>query len=175
MRVGGRGIDGGVTLGGCGIAWPLCPLESGGLNGGASRTGAAGASSGVFASCVSADGSATADALGLAGDCVRGGAEGPVYTGPCGAREVSPCEVSLNGALVGAGFRGAPGATMAGDGSGPESPVTRRRTCSATSSSSELECVFLSVIPSSTKVSRITFGFTSSSRASSLIRILLIR
>ena len=54
-------------------------------------------------------------------------------------------------------------------------PATRRRTCRATSSSSELECVFLSATPSSGNSSRITFGLTSSSRASSLMRILLIR
>ena len=47
-----------------------------------------------------------------------------------------------------------------------------RRTLSATSSSIELEWVFFSVTPSSGSKSRILDGFTSSSRASSLIRIL---
>ncbi len=54
-------------------------------------------------------------------------------------------------------------------------PVMRRRTSSTTSSSSELECVFLSDTPSSGSMSRITFGLTSSSRANSLMRILLIQ
>ncbi len=42
----------------------------------------------------------------------------------------------------------------------------------ATSSSMELECVFFSSTPSSGSMSRMMLGFTSSSRASSLIRIL---
>jgi hypothetical protein len=57
----------------------------------------------------------------------------------------------------------------------PPSAATRRRISSAMSSSTELECVFLPVTPSSVSRSRILFGLTSSSRASSLIRILLIQ
>jgi hypothetical protein len=49
------------------------------------------------------------------------------------------------------------------------------RTRSASSSSSELECVFFSVTPTAVKESRIALLFTSSSRAKSLIRTLLIR
>src|SRR6202021_4327320 len=49
------------------------------------------------------------------------------------------------------------------------------RTRSASSSSSELECVFLSVTPTDVKESTIALLFTSSSRARSLIRTLLIR
>src|ERR1700691_4614416 len=49
------------------------------------------------------------------------------------------------------------------------------RTRSASSSSSELECVFFSVTPTAVKESRIALLFTSSSRARSLIRTLLIR
>jgi len=48
------------------------------------------------------------------------------------------------------------------------------RTFSATSSSTELECVFFSVTPNPGSRSTITFGFTSSSLASSLIRIFII-
>ena len=63
-----------------------------------------------------------------------------------------------------------------GSASGALSPPPRRRRSSkVTSSSSELECVFLSVTPSSGRSSSITLGLTSSSRASSLMRILLIR
>lgn len=54
------------------------------------------------------------------------------------------------------------------------SPPRRRRTSKAWSSSSELECVFFSEMPSSGSTSMIAWGLTSSSRASSLIRILLI-
>jgi hypothetical protein len=49
------------------------------------------------------------------------------------------------------------------------------RTFSASCSSTELECVFFSVTPTSTRTSRIALLLTSSSLARSLIRILLIR
>src|SRR5437667_6381026 len=57
------------------------------------------------------------------------------------------------------------------------SPEARKcaRTFSASWSSSELECVFFSVTPASTRTSRIALLLTSSSLARSLIRILLIR
>ena len=49
------------------------------------------------------------------------------------------------------------------------------RTFSASSSSMELECVFFSVTPTAIRASRIGLLLTSSSRARSLIRTLLIR
>jgi hypothetical protein len=49
------------------------------------------------------------------------------------------------------------------------------RTSSASCSSRELECVFFSVTPTVVRTSRISLLLTSSSRARSLIRILLIR
>ena len=49
------------------------------------------------------------------------------------------------------------------------------RTFSASCSSRELECVFFSVTPTIGSVSRIALLFTSSSRARSLMRTLLIR
>ena len=49
------------------------------------------------------------------------------------------------------------------------------RTRSASSNSKELECVFFSVTPTSVSTSKIALLFTSSSRARSLIRTLLIR
>lgn len=49
---------------------------------------------------------------------------------------------------------------------------SRRRICSATSTSMELEWVFFSVTPYSGSKSRMSLGLTSSSRASSLIRII---
>ena len=58
------------------------------------------------------------------------------------------------------------------------SPATARkcaRTFSASCSSRELECVFFSVTPTSSRTSRIILLLTSSSLARSLIRILLIR
>jgi hypothetical protein len=57
------------------------------------------------------------------------------------------------------------------------SAVERRyaRTFSASCSSKELECVFFSVTPTSGSVSRMALLLTSSSRARSLMRTLLIR
>lgn len=49
---------------------------------------------------------------------------------------------------------------------------SRRRICNATSTSIELEWVFFSVTPYSGSKSRMSLGLTSSSRASSLIRII---
>jgi hypothetical protein len=54
-------------------------------------------------------------------------------------------------------------------------PCKAARTLSASWSSSELECVFFSVTPTSVNTSRIALLLTSSSLARSLIRILLIR
>ncbi len=55
-------------------------------------------------------------------------------------------------------------------------PVVRySRTFTASSASMELECVFVSVTPTAVRASRISLLFTSSSRARSLIRTLLIR
>lgn len=70
------------------------------------------------------------------------------------------------------------GATEESSAGPPESEsfelpgVARRsRTISAKSNPMVLECVFLSSTPSSGSISRITPGFTSNSRASSLILI----
>jgi hypothetical protein len=54
-------------------------------------------------------------------------------------------------------------------------PRSLTRTFSASFSSRELECVFFSVTPTSVNTSRIALLLTSSSRARSLIRTLLIR
>lgn len=75
-------------------------------------------------------------------------------------------ERSILGSLVAAAER----APL--DGAPPRRYV---RTRSASSSSSELECVFFSVTPTAVKASRIDLLLTSSSRARSLIRTLLIR
>jgi hypothetical protein len=53
--------------------------------------------------------------------------------------------------------------------------VSRARTLTASSSSMELECVFFSVTPTAVRASRISLLLTSSSRARSLIRTLLIQ
>jgi hypothetical protein len=54
-------------------------------------------------------------------------------------------------------------------------PLKYARTFSASSASIELECVFASVTPTAVRASRMDLLLTSSSRARSLIRTLLIR
>ncbi len=68
---------------------------------------------------------------------------------------------------------GATGSSAARSWSGTSKP-NKRRNLIATSSSMELECVFFSATPSSGSRSRISWALTSSSRASSLIRIFFI-
>ncbi len=100
----------------------------------------------------SGDGSARSGSIRPAG-CGRAGSEGSA--GSASGSRVSGASASSLRAACGAPFP----------------PVRRRRSSSATSSSSELECVFLSATPSSGNRSRMTLGLTSSSRASSLMRI----
>ena len=159
---GGEGRDG-ITgpllsgLPGVGEGWPLA---SGGRSGDAGRTsecGTAGADS-LWDSSALGAGSLFASEL-AAGRAVSGAG-----SGGCGrASRTGSCWIVCS--------RSSP----AGAEDSPNAPAaTRWRICSATSSSSELECVFFSVTPSSGNRSRMMFGLTSSSRASSLMRILLI-
>ena len=147
-----EGITGPRLTGALGA--PGCPVASGGRNGNAGRTGVGGAS----------EVSAGAAAAGRAGSGVTGA--GAVFaTG--GAGSATRASGWRTGSSRGAG---------ASSFSSARPPAaTLRRRFSTTSSSSELECVFLSVTPNSGNNSRMTFGLTSSSRASSLMRILLIR
>lgn len=106
--------------------------------------------------------------------------------GACGSLSLGADSASASGAtgagsLLGTAWtRGGAGAsgstsTLGSFGDSGACPCPRRRrSSSAISSSRELEWVFLSATPSSGNSSRRTFGFTSSSRASSLMRILLI-
>ncbi len=107
---------------------------------------------------------------GVSGAASRaGGASGAVSTRATGVRASS---AAGTGSETATGLPAGSGAAACG---APfDSPVKRRFTSSATGSSIELEWVFFSVTPSSGSMSRITLGFTSSSRASSLIRILVI-
>ena len=91
----------------------------------------------------------------------------------CSARSTSPGFETRDRSILGrfSGSRRAPGLE-------PRSlppRVSAPRTRSASSSSSELECVFFSVTPTAVSTSRMALLFTSSSRARSLIRTLLIR
>ncbi|MCU1339511.1 MAG: hypothetical protein JWO19_5092 [Bryobacterales bacterium] len=109
-----------------------------------------------------------------------GGASPGVSRAGCEASTTGSC-LGATGARDGSG-EGAVSATRSavsasGDaerGDPLDSDVSRRFTSIATGSSIELEWVFFSATPSSGSMSRITFGLTSSSRASSLIRIFVI-
>jgi hypothetical protein len=173
---GGTGRDGitgpRFTNGGA-MGWPVA---RGGRNGNAGRTGAAGgsatgatsfgASEATGAGSTLAAGRAGSGAAAAAGAacsgcfcalCCHASGSAPV----CPSVRASGCPVSCSAAGSDECSANAPAATL-------------RRSCSATSSSSELECVFLSVTPNSGNRSRMMLGLTSSSRASSLMRILLI-
>jgi hypothetical protein len=141
-----RGAMGGVSGG---------PDDNGGRNG-AERVGAgawgAACSAGISRACTGASTAATGSGLAATG---------------------------AEGASIGAAS-GVCSATCPPDGEAsavadPLSPSISRRLISiATGSSIELEWVFFSVTPRTGSKSRITLGLTSSSRASSLMRILII-
>jgi len=122
--------------------------------------------------------SCTAPARWQALDVLEGGAGGNADGGvgdnaSADATAGAACR-PVSGAACGAPAAPAASASGCGAGRGATSTPNWRRTRSATSSSNELECVFLSATPSSGNSSRIRMGLTSRSRASSLIRILLI-
>lgn len=100
------------------------------------------------------------DSAGIAG---WGGAAGLTAVSACAAG--SPFRSLSRGTAPASGTRAAPGGAF---------PQRRRRSSRATSSSSELECVFFSCTPNSGSSSSMTPGLTSSSRASSLTLTLLI-
>lgn len=147
----GGGVDGAVAIGGR-IGFPEA---SGGRKGaivvfGASLAGSGGGGGSAAAGVEVVDGAAAA---GFSVERVAGG-------------------VFASGSAALAAGRG--GSSTIGGGAGAPPLLSRRRISRATSSSMELECVFLSVTPRSLRASMTKLGLTSSSRASSLIRILLI-
>lgn len=156
---GGTGRDGitGPRLPAAGgtAGWPVA---SGGRKGNAGRTGAAGGSGACVAS--------------FAGSVKGTVSVFAAWGTASGAAVTAGASVWCPDSLWVAGSRSSPAGS---DGSAKAPDATRRRICNATSSSSELECVFFSVTPSSGNISRMMLGLTSSSRASSLMRILLIR
>jgi hypothetical protein len=150
LGAGGAGRAGmGIPRGGARGCPEALPEASGGRSGWADR-GAGTASPG--ASRVGGGASAGTSCLGAEGARDNCG-EGPAWT------ECSAAASGSDDARPGAPF---------------DSPVSLRFTSIATGSSIELEWVFFSATPNSGSMSRITFGLTSSSRASSLMRILLI-
>ncbi len=120
-----------------------------------------------------------------AGACIAGGAVGRATAG--GATASLRCVIAFSTSpgremfdrsilvLISSSPRGARELDLpaADEPSAEERRYTR--TFSASCSSRELECVFFSVTPTSGSVSRMALLLTSSSRARSLIRTLLIR
>ncbi len=157
----GRAGVGAPRLATGGISGPP-PPPRGGRNGCTrGRTGAVGILSVVsFACSGSGAGSGSASAT-AAGASTRTGCVCAGLSSGSGAADSSAVSIRASNSV-----------SSSGPCSSPFS--SRSRTVNASSSSNELECVFLPLIPSSGSISRITLGLTSSSRASSLIRILLI-
>ena len=174
----------GVTTGGCGRAggaggaWGRPAAGCGDRSDASGGRNGAVRAAGFSASCGFSASGAGASAAGGAWAATAGSSG--VFTG-------TSC-VGSGGALGsgGAGLLSAAGGASArccsassGSASVPlrspvYSPRKNRRNFSATSSSTELECVFFSVTPSSGSLSRIRWALISRSRASSLMRIFFI-
>jgi hypothetical protein len=146
---------------------------------GAAVTGAAGAGAAGFVA-----GGTTTGRLTLAGGAT-GGAAGRAAAG--GATASFFCVIALNTSpgremfdrsilvLISSSPREARELDLPAEDEPSAEERMYTRTFSASCSSRELECVFFSVTPTSGSVSRIALLLTSSSRARSLIRTLLIR
>ena len=146
------------------------------------RTGTAGVGvAGGGAVAIFSDGGAAVGAGGLgtaAGGATVGGFGGGAEAASAFFRSrfaTSPglemCERSIFVLISGSPVREPPSRGAAD----PPCPAKCLRTRSASSASSELECVFFSVTPTWVRTSRIALLLTSSSLARSLIRTLLIR
>jgi hypothetical protein len=120
-----------------------------------------------------------------AGACVTGGAVGRGAAG--GATASLRCVIAFNTSpgremfdrsilvLISSSPRSARELDLLAEDEPSAEERRYTRTFSASCSSRELECVFFSVTPTSGSVSRMALLLTSSSRARSLIRTLLIR
>ena len=172
LRVGitGRafGARAGTSGGAAGGATAACGAGTcGGAGGGETTTGAGRAGS-------SARGGATATTAGRSGAAASagrgGGADCSAWRRAISARATSPgfeARDRSNFGLV--------SPPPAGPRDDERPPVRCLRTFSASSSSMELEWVFFSVTPTAESASRMLLLLTSSSRARSLMRTLLIR
>jgi hypothetical protein len=125
----------------------------------------------------------TTAAVSLRGACSTMGARGSGATGvlrtcPASGSAATPraggSAIAVADSWLSSDSRVWPFRSLAADAAGASEPVKRRRSSNATSSSIELECVFFSCTPNSGNRSRMTPGFTSNSRASSLILIFFI-
>jgi len=154
--LGAAGADGG----GVGIVGATRSVGGGAMPASGGRIGCAGRPMGR-----SIDGAAVAGPAAL-----TSGAVGASTRGSLGA--ASAAGVAATGCADSSGGTARRSSSSAGF-SGTSTPNSRR-SLMATSSSIELEWVFFSVTPNSGSFSRISCALTSSSRASSLMRILFI-
>ena len=158
--------------------------------GGATATGGGGATTTCGAgACTGGGGGATTTGAGRAGSSTRGGAtattagrSGATTTAGRGGPDCSACRRAISARATSPGLDAcdrsnfglvSPEAEEPRDDERP--PVKCLRTFSASSSSMELEWVFFSWTPTAVSASRMLLLLTSSSRARSLIRTLLIR
>ncbi len=154
---GSRGWGGGATVGAWGCDGEGELPANGGRMGSAGRpAGRSGMGFGATGSEAAASSTTVGAGAWLTGAAGASSRKGAVSTAAAG------CSVSM--AARGSGSVDSSGAF----------PLSSRRNRIATSSSIELEWVFFSVTPNSGSLSRISCALTSSSRASSLIRILFI-
>jgi hypothetical protein len=187
---GGAGRAGGALTddGAAGVATTECAGTTGAA--GCALTGAAGGATTGFVTGGATTGRLTptggrATAGFSAGACVIGGDAGRAATGGVAASFF--CVIALSTSpgremfdrsilvLISSSPRNGRELDLpAGDEPSAEERMYTR-TFSASCSSRELECVFFSVTPTNGSVSRIALLLTSSSRARSLIRTLLIR
>jgi hypothetical protein len=177
---GGAGGRGGTATGAAGLAGATGFSTTGdtttGRGGAATGGGVTGAAGGTgFAAGGTTTGLATTGG-GVAGRAGGGGAAAASFrcvralsTSP--GREM--CERSILVLISSSPRRGR--ADFAAVAGASDEPRRWTLTFSASYSSSELECVFFSVTPTSGSTSRMALLFTSSSLARSLIRTLLIR
>jgi len=188
---------GGAPTGGLATTGPAGGLAAiAGLCGGAAVMGAAGRGCGTILRGTGfvATGAAGAGTTGIAGfgdgvaatavGLTGAGAEGAGAARGGGADAAASCSFFCRMAFsTSPGFetwdRSILGLGAASPRAAPDAPDLPRwrwvRTRSASSYSSELECVFFSVTPTASRTSRMALLLTSSSRAKSLIRTLLIR
>lgn len=182
----GRGGTVGVTAAG---AWGGTTGATGGATGGRCAAtvagvtilGATGAGGGVAGAAGFGATGAAGLASGAGGAAGFGGAAGAGGAGGCFlsrmAFSTSPgleiCDRSIL-VLISSGLACDARDDLPAPCPSPE-PWKCARTFSASCSSSELECDFFSVMPTSVSTSRMALLLTSSSLARSLIRILLIR
>jgi len=175
------------AAGGAGGAATTGAAATGAAGGAGAATGAAGGATGAAGAAATTTGTAggaattgfggtTATTAGLGAAATTAGFGGTTATGgaisawrrSASRRAISPGFEAFDRSI----FGGAADAACRGAG---RPPVRCPRTFSASSSSMELEWVFFSLTPTAVSASRISLLLTSSSRAKSLIRTLLIR